>query len=390
MTAFYLSCIATLLPAFGVAMVVAWVLVHTRDHHLHLTGDHPDSGPQKLHTEATPRVGGLAVMAGLLVSLACLYFIAAPALRAQLDGLRPGWLLGALGPLFALGLLEDIWQSVSVRLRLGVSLASGALAYAMAGVRVPALGLAGVDSFIQSQPLLAQLFPLIFTLVALAGLVHAMNIVDGLNGLLAGITLVVLGVLAFVAASFDETALMLLAMSGMAATAGFAVFNFPRGRLFCGDAGAYLIGYLVAVIVILLVVRQRSISPWFALAVVIHPVTETLYSVWRRFRLGLPPTHPDARHMHSLWAARLRQRSGETGQPIWLGANAGASWRTLVVASLPTLAAATCPTQAMALRVICGAYIVVFILTVRSMDRPDDTKATPTLLLNEKSEHLSS
>ena len=238
-------------------------------------------------------------------------------------------------PCSLLGLAEDIRKSVSVRLRLGVALIAGALAYGLAGVRVQALGLPVIDELIHSLPVISVLAPLLFTLVAVAGMVHAMNIVDGLNGLLAGITLTILGVLAAVSASFQEHALLMLALTGMAATAGFAVFNFPRARLFCGDAGAYLIGYLIAVIVILLVQRQPGISPWFALAVVIHPVTETLYSAWRRVRLGLSPTHPDARHMHSLWAANLQQRSDESGQSIWLGANAGASWRTLVVASLP-------------------------------------------------------
>ena len=365
-----LSNFSMLLPGFGVAVAVAWTLVHTRDLHVHLTGDHPDSGPQKLHTVATPRVGGLAVMSGLLAGLIWLYFTAVPPLRSQLDGLHPVGLLAGLLPLFVLGLLEDIWQTVSVRLRLAVSLASGALAYGMAGLRVVGLGLPGIDAFIQSQPLLALLFPMFFTLVAVAGLVHAMNIVDGLNGLLAGITLVILGVLATVAARFDEAALVLLALSGMAATAGFAVFNFPRARLFCGEGGAYLLGYLVAVIVILLVLRQPTISPWFALAVVIHPVTETLYSAWRRFRLGLSPTHPDARHMHSLWAGLLQRRSEETGVPIWLGPNAAASWRTWAIASLPVLLAGTCPTQAMVLQVICAIYVALFILTVRTLERP--------------------
>ena len=50
-----------LLAAFGVATLVAGLLVHTRDWHLHLTGDQPDAGPQKIHAETTPRIGGLAV-----------------------------------------------------------------------------------------------------------------------------------------------------------------------------------------------------------------------------------------------------------------------------------------------------------------------------------------
>ena len=352
--------------AFGAAAAVAWLLVHTRDFHLHLTGDHPESGPQKLHTEATPRIGGLAVMAGLVAGLIALYHLGTPDGFAPLDALHPVRLGIGFLPLFALGLIEDVSKAVSVRLRMGVSLVAGLLAYFLAGVRIESLGLPVLDALMHSLPLV----PLSLTLVAVAGLVHAMNIVDGLNGLLAGITLVILGVLAGVSAAFGETGLLLLALTGMAATLGFAVFNFPRGRLFCGDAGAYLIGYLIAVIVILLVLRQKTISPWFALAVVIHPVTETLYSAWRRWRQGFSPTHPDARHMHSLWAANLRQRGDESGLQVWLGPNAGASWRTQAVASLPVLAAATCPTQTLALQGICLAYVGLFVVVVRLLERP--------------------
>ena len=281
-----------LAPGFGVAVGVAWLLVHTEDWHLHLTGDHPASGPQKLHTEATARIGGLAVMAGLVAGLYWLHFSADPVLRRQLDTVNIAGLMAAFLPLFLLGLAEDIFRTVSIRLRFGVSLVAGVLAYGLAGVRIEALGLPVIDPFLLSLPLPLYVLALPVTVVAVAGLVHAMNIVDGLNGLLAGISLVVLGALAAVSARFGETALMLLALATMAATAGFAVFNFPRARLFCGDAGAYLLGYMVSTITILLVLHQPAISPWFALAVIIHPVTETLYSAWRRHRLGLSPTAP--------------------------------------------------------------------------------------------------
>jgi len=369
--------------AFCVGTAVAWLLVHTRDFHLHLTGDHPASGPQKLHTEATPRIGGLAVMAGLLAGLVSLYLMAPPALLAALDALHPLRLGIGFLPLFTLGLVEDISKAVSVRLRMGVSLVAGALAYFLAGVRIESLGVPWLDTLVLGLPLVAQVAPLLLTLVAIAGLVHAMNIVDGLNGLLAGIAMLILGVLAAVASQFGETGLVLLALAGLAATAGFALFNFPRGRLFCGDAGAYLIGYLVAVIVILLVLRQKAISPWFALAVVIHPVTETLYSAWRRWRLGLSPTHPDARHMHSLWAANLRQRLDESGHRVWLGVNAGASWRTQAVAALPVLLSATCPTQTLALQGICVAYAGLFIAIVHLLERPVYTVAAERYLSDE-------
>ena len=361
-----------LAPGFGVAVGVAWLLVHTEDWHLHLTGDHPEGGPQKLHTEATARIGGLAVMAGLVAGLYWLHFSADPLLRRQLDALNIAGLMAAFLPLFVLGLLEDVFKTVSIRLRFGVSLVAGVLAYGLAGVRIEALGLPVIDTLLLSLPCMLALV----TVVAVAGLVHAMNIVDGLNGLLAGISLVVLGALAAVSARFGETALMLLALATMAATAGFALFNFPRARLFCGDAGAYLLGYMVSTITILLVLHQPAISPWFALAVIIHPVTETLYSAWRRHRLGLSPTDPDARHMHSLWAVRLRQRSEETGQAVWLGTNAGASLRTLAVASVPTLLAACVPTHALALQALCVAYVVAFIKIEGLLKRPTESAGT--------------
>jgi hypothetical protein len=104
--------------------------------------------------------------------------------------------------------------------------------------------------------------------------------------------------------------------------------------------------------------------------VVIHPVTETLYSAWRRWRLGLSPTHPDARHMHSLWAANLQQRADESGLRIGLGTNAGASWRTQIVASVPVLLAATCPTETPLLQLICLGYVGLFVLVVRPAGAP--------------------
>lgn len=356
--------------AFSVAALVAWLLVHTRDFHLHLTGDHPEAGPQKLHTESTPRIGGLAVMAGLVAGLFATYAMGGAGPSGAVEPLRPVALAFGLLPLFALGLIEDISKAVSVRLRLIVALAAGVTAYYLAGVRIESLGVPVVDALILSHTWVGSIASLLLTLVAVAGLVHAMNIVDGLNGLLAGIAIVILGALAVVAERFGETGLAVLALTGLAATAGFALFNYPRGRIFCGDAGAYLLGYLLAVIVILLVLRQKAISPWFALTVVIHPVTETLYSAWRRWRQGLSPTHPDARHMHSLWAACLRQRSDESGLQVWLGPNAAASWRTQAVASLPVLGAAMWPTETLVLQCICVAYVGLFVTVVRLLERP--------------------
>ena len=337
------------------------MILQTSHLHIRWTGDHPHGGPQTLHTESTARVGGLALAIGLLVGLASVNLLAAGGLRDQLQGFQGLWLIAAAAPLFLLGLLEDLSGAVSVRLRLLAALAAGALAWQMGGVRITQLHLPLIDTLLISFPVLSTCL----TLVAVGGLVHAMNIVDGVNGLLAGIALLMMGAVAVVAGRFGEPVLLLLAALGMASVLGFAVFNFPHGRLFCGDAGAYLIGYMVAVLLVLLVLRQPAVSPWFALAVVIHPVTETLYSVWRRALSGQSPTLPDARHMHSLWSARLRQRERATGRWVWLGTNAGAAWRTLATAAIPVLVAVVWPTHTAMLQLVCVAYIAAFVAAIR-------------------------
>ncbi|GAB4203181.1 MAG: hypothetical protein Fur0019_02060 [Tibeticola sp.] len=360
--------------AFGAAAALAWLIVRTQHWHLHLTGDHPGLGPQKHHEEATPRVGGLAILAGLMAGMLALRAITGEWLGPVSNhGIALGGLLLALLPLYALGMVEDLHQSVSVRLRLGLSLAAGAVAWMVAEVRIGALGLPGIDGWLRAVPLLG----VVVTAVAVAGLVHAMNIIDGANGLLAGVSLAVFGALAWVAGQFGEVTLLRLAVLGAAAVAGFGLLNFPRGRLFCGDAGAYLIGFLCAALVVLLVARQPAISPWFALALVLHPVVETLYSAWRRFRQGMKPTEPDARHMHSLWMAVLRARTARGAEPPWLGPNAGATWRTLLLAALPTGLAAAMPTRQGGLQLLCVAYVALFVFVVKrlqaSVEAPEVT-----------------
>lgn len=349
------------LVAFFCSAMVAWLLLLTRSLHIRWTGDHPHGGPQKLHVEATARVGGVAIALGLLAGLVSVHLSATGGLRTQLLGYQAVWLIAAAAPLFLLGLVEDVSSAVSIRLRLVAALAAGALAWGMGGVRISQLHLPLLDQLLVSIPF----FSFCLTVVAVGGLVHAMNIVDGVNGLLAGIALLMLGAVALVAGRFNEPVLLLIAALGMAAALGFVLFNFPKGRLFCGDAGAYLLGYLAAVLLVLLVLEQPALSPWFAMAVVIHPVTETLYSAWRRARSGLSPTAPDVQHMHSLWSARLRVIERSTGRRVTLGTNAGASWRTLAMALVPTVVAIVWPTQTTVLQLLCVAYVVAFILVVQ-------------------------
>jgi UDP-N-acetylmuramyl pentapeptide phosphotransferase/UDP-N-acetylglucosamine-1-phosphate transferase len=350
---------ARLLGILAVTLIVAvafgGLLLLTSGWHMRWTADHPDSGPQKVHAQPTIRVGGLAWVAGVLAGLLALACFSDSTLTFRYPA---SWLMAGAFMLLLVGLLEDVSGTVSVRARLGVTLVVGAVMWAGAGLQVTRADFPPLDFLLSLWPV-----SMVFTMIALAGLVHAMNIVDGLNGLLAGINMVVMAAIAVVAFRSGLFPIVQIALVVMVATFGFALFNFPKARMFCGDAGAYVMGYVAAVLLVALM-EQTVVSPWFGLAVVMHPVVETLYSAWRRSRRGSRAMLPDARHMHSLWMDRLRH----SDRPVWFGANAGASLRTMGMAAMPALLATLWPNSRWALMLICLGYVVVFVWVVRLLD----------------------
>jgi len=106
------------------------------------------------------------------------------------------------------------------------------------------------------------------------------------------------------------------ARSALAASIGRRVLlNYPRGRIFLGDGGAYLVGLLLAELAVLLVHRNSEISPWFPLVLLAYPVWETLFSMYRRKARGQSTGHADALHLHTLVYRRVVRWRGFAGKP---------------------------------------------------------------------------
>src|SRR3546814_245384 len=147
---------------------------------------------------------------------------------------------------------------------------------------------------------------LIFTRVAVGGCTHALNIIDGMNGLAGMIATLMALSLGLVALQVQDIPIFLIAAALASATLGFLVWNFPFGRVFLGDGGAYFVGFILAELAVQLVVRNPSVSPFYALAVLFYPVFETLFSIWRRrYKRGVPVDQPDALHLHQMVFRRL-------------------------------------------------------------------------------------
>lgn len=280
-----------LLAPFSAAWFVGWLIVKYEHLHANFSHDHIDAGPQKYHTQPTPRIGGLMVMVGLLVSVGITVFVEAALVEHEFSLL----LLAAI-PAFLGGLVEDVTKKVGVLKRLMLTMISGAIAAWLLGAVLNRLGIPGVD-----QALLWLPFAVVFTSFAVGGITNAINIIDGFNGLAGGFTVIVLAALAFVAVMVGDNFVFTVALALTGALLGFTIWNWPAGKIFLGDGGAYLIGFLLAELSVLLVTRNPEVSPWFPLLLLIYPVFETFFSIYRRkFKHGLSPGQPDNMHLHQL------------------------------------------------------------------------------------------
>jgi UDP-GlcNAc:undecaprenyl-phosphate GlcNAc-1-phosphate transferase len=300
-----------LAAAVGAAAAAA-LIVRYRALHLAVTGDQPGGQPQKFHAEPTPRIGGLAVVIGLVTA----------GIAGTLSGAVTApflWLMvAALLPAFLGGFVEDLTRRVGVATRLLMTLVSAAIAFAW-------LDAALYRSDIQWLNVAFSYWPLSLagTLLAVAGLAHAMNIIDGYHGLSAGVGVLALLALALVAHRIGDLQLATVGFAVAGAYAGFLLLNWPFGKIFLGDGGAYLLGTTLAIFSAQLVGRHAEVSPWFPLVLVVYPVWETLFSMLRRATFDRTPIGaPDARHLHSLVYLLLGRRNAATAVPFWLGQGA--------------------------------------------------------------------
>lgn len=277
------------------AFTVGGLIVFSERWHGRFTGDYDLNKPQAFHKVSTPRVGGLAVFAGTLAGL----LVWGKPDNVTLHWLWPALFVASL-PVFGAGILEDITKDVGAGKRLLAAFISAAIAWWFFG-GVSRIGVNFLDYVFAFWPV-----SLLFTVVAVGGGTHALNLIDGMNGL-ASMACVLMSVsLALVAYQVGDMAVFTIALSMASAVVGFFVWNFPFGRVFLGDGGAYFIGFMLAELAVLLVMRNPSVSSFYALAVLFYPVFETLFSIWRRkFKRGVPVDQPDALHLHQLIFRRL-------------------------------------------------------------------------------------
>lgn len=249
------------------------------------------AGVQKMHSTPTPRIGGVAIFAGVIAS----WVVASPEVSQILYVL----LLAGL-PAFVFGLAEDLTKQVSVIARLLATMASGVLGWVMTGYSLTSVDVPILDSVLLWLPA-----SIMFTAFAVGGVANAVNIIDGFNGLASGFVVVALVGLALIAGLQGDVHLSVACLSIAASMVGFWLVNWPWGKIFLGDGGSYFGGFALAWASVLLLERNTQVTAFAALLVCIHPVTEVLFSIYRRRLKKMHPGHPDRLHLHSLIMRRF-------------------------------------------------------------------------------------
>jgi len=272
-------------PLFFALVIDIFIIYLSHKYHLFLDEAHTEK-PQNYHTHTTPRAGGI----GIAVSL--FFFILISPLGVKL--LLPVVLA------FLSGIFEDFHHSLTPKHRLALQLIAALSAVWLTDAVVTYLGL-GIT--------LPYWLGVLFSMFAIVGMMNAVNIIDGFNGLASGIILLILLSFGMTAYRQENVDILHIVLITGGAVFGFFLLNFPKGKIFLGDGGAYLLGFIVAITGIFLASNYEAVSPWYVLALFIYPVWEVLFSIVRKKYMKRSPLEPDADHLHMLLYRQLTKNN---------------------------------------------------------------------------------
>ena len=253
--------------------------------------------PQTLHKKSVSRFGGIAIFFSLL-------FVSLIDSSENYRFLRIA--LFCSSPIFILGILDDFQLEIKPFIRLLIVFPSAFLSYYFLGVEAYSVDIPYLDYLFNFK-----LFSILFICFAMAGMVNAFNMIDGINGLvlLYSLTICIL-ILLFQSSSYSAEINLFFVAIFFAILAVF-ILNFPFGRIFLGDGGAYFLGIMLSIGVVKYY-QINDLSPWYVFSVFIYPITDVLISILRRIVARVSIFNPENKHLHHLVYKRVKKMGIES------------------------------------------------------------------------------
>jgi UDP-GlcNAc:undecaprenyl-phosphate/decaprenyl-phosphate GlcNAc-1-phosphate transferase len=245
------------------------------------------SSVQRIHLEETPRLAGIIIYIGFVFY----WFGSGYSFFSTLLGC----ILISSIPLLATSLKEDLCQDTPPIQRLiAILFSAGLFLYLYDGLIFPSIDLPFLSIIFNNYYL-----TFIFFAFAITSHANGVNMIDGANGL-AGMTIFsqIAGIafLSFASGDADLTYISLFLLSFVFI---FLLFNYPWGKIFLGDTGAYFFGFISGILCIIFFGRHPELSPWNAILLLFYPVMETIFSTFRKLLFEKSsPLQPDQNHLH--------------------------------------------------------------------------------------------
>jgi len=300
-----------ILIAFALSLLVHYLVIELT-HRKGIFMDEHDK-VQKMHAMPTPRIGGLGIFLSSMF---------------MLNDTLGGYFMLASIPAFVAGFLEDYSGKVSPEQRLAIMCLSSVMALIM----IPDVVL--TEWPLGQAPMALGVLASVFFIIAI---INGVNFIDGQNGLASGTALISLLALAALAFTQHNGSLMYICLILAVAVLAFLIYNFPGGRIFLGDGGAYLLGFMIATIAIVMVQQHAgSVSALLLPAVLIYPFWEVLFSTLRKlFYDRISPFHSDDYHLHQLLFRNRAKGKGYRPAALMLPAQAVAAFFVVLLRNSP-------------------------------------------------------
>jgi len=248
---------------------------------------------QRLHQNEVPRIGGLIVYVFLSTTA---FFV--------FDSQLLNIILFSAIPIIFIGAKEDLFHNTSPSLRLIFMVLSGSVFIYLLPTNLPK-----IDFPLINQLLSFSFMKEIFFIFSILVIINGNNLIDGVNGSMALTNIVQLCVLALLAFTINDNYIVQTCFILLIPLVIFLIFNFPFGKIFIGDTGAYFYGFVISTSVIYLFGKYDQLLSWNAVLILIYPSIELLFSfIRKKIFENKSPFTPDAKHLHSLVFRHVSKR----------------------------------------------------------------------------------
>ena len=242
---------------------------------------------RKVHQKIMPRLGGLAIYISFVLGV----FLFNPDAPFLYPNALKGLMVGS-GIIVITGILDDMFE-ISPKMKMFGQLLAASVVIFWGGVQVEFINLPFSEGILEFGFLSVPI-----TFLWIVGITNAINLIDGLDGLAAGVSSIALITISLMAILFGNPFVVVIAAILLASTVGFLFYNFHPAKIFMGDTGALFLGFMISVLALLGFKNVALISFVIPIIILGVPISDTFFAILRRIVNKKPLSAPDKSHLH--------------------------------------------------------------------------------------------